>query len=174
MDYALTEEQEAIREQALRFAREDLLPTYRERETAGEVDRALRRRLGELGFIGAEFPEARGGLGLDAVTTGVIIEALATGDFNVAYVVLLAALNGQILVDHMAPEVARPWIEGICRGEVLPALALTEPAAGSDAASLTLAARQSGDHYLLDGEKTSPARRSRSAATDWRPRGLRT
>jgi cyclohexanecarboxyl-CoA dehydrogenase len=155
VDYGFSEEQRAIREQAERFARDVLLPGYREREQAGQVDPALRRQLGELGLIGAEFPPDCGGLGLDAVTTGIIIEALAAGDFNVAYVVLLAALNGQIIADHMPPDTARPWIEGICRGEMLPALALTEPAAGSDAANLALVARESGDHYILDGEKTS-------------------
>ncbi len=155
MDYALSAEQEAIRDQAERFAREQLLPHYQAREVSGVVSPNLRRQLGELGFIGAELPESVGGLGQDAVTTGLIIEALAAGDFNVAYVVLLAALNGQIIADHMAPEVARPWIEGICRGEVLPALALTEPGAGSDAANLGLAASRDGDHYVLNGEKTS-------------------
>ncbi len=155
MDYALSEEQQVIKDQAERFAREQLLPHYQAREESGVVSPELRRKLGELGLIGAEFPESCGGLGLDAVTTGIIIEALAAGDFNVAYVVLLAALNGQIIADHMAPDIARPWIEGICRGDILPALALTEPAAGSDAANLGLAARREGDRYILNGEKTS-------------------
>ena len=155
MDFSLSEEQLAIRQQAERFARERLLPNYRAQEARAAVGVELRREMAGLGLVGVEFPEDCGGLGLDAVTTGIIIEALAAGDFNVAYVVLLASLNGQILVDHMEREVARPWIRGICSGDILPALALTEPGAGSDAANLTLSAARSGEAYILNGEKTS-------------------
>ncbi|MEJ2532818.1 MAG: cyclohexanecarboxyl-CoA dehydrogenase [Halioglobus sp.] len=155
MDFSLSEEQLAIRQQAERFARERLLPNYRAQEARAAVGVELRREMAGLGLVGVEFPEDCGGLGLDAVTTGIIIEALAAGDFNVAYVVLLASLNGQILVDHMEREVAQPWIRGICSGDILPALALTEPGAGSDAANLTLSAARSGEAYILNGEKTS-------------------
>ena len=155
MDFSLSEEQLAIRQQAERFARERLLPNYRAQEARASVGVELRREMAGLGLVGVEFPEDCGGLGLDAVTTGIIIEALAAGDFNVAYVVLLASLNGQILVDHMEREVAQPWIRGICSGDILPALALTEPGAGSDAANLTLSAARSGEAYILNGEKTS-------------------
>jgi cyclohexanecarboxyl-CoA dehydrogenase len=155
MDFSFTEEQRAIEAVASRFARERLLPGYQAREKAACVDLALRREIGALGLIGAELPEEHGGLNSDAVTTGLIIDALAEGDFNVAYVVLLAALNGQIVADHMAPEVAAEWLPRICSGDILPALALTEPGAGSDAANLQLSAEKSGRDYLLNGEKTS-------------------
>lgn len=155
MEFSLSAEQRAVRDLATRFAHERLLPGYRSRELAGCVDVALRREIGELGLIGVEFPEHHGGLGLDPVSTGLVIDALAEGDFNVAYVVLLAALNGQIIADHMQQEIASEWLPRICRGEVLPALALTEPGAGSDAANLQLAAQKSGNTYILNGEKTS-------------------
>ena len=155
MDFSFTEEQQAIEAVASRFARERLLPGYQARESAACVDLELRREIGALGLIGAELPEEYGGLNSDAVTTGLIIDALAVGDFNVAYLVLLAALNGQIVADHMAPEVAAEWLPRICSGEILPALALTEPGAGSDAANLQLSAEKSGRDYLLNGEKTS-------------------
>jgi cyclohexanecarboxyl-CoA dehydrogenase len=155
MDFSFTAEQRAIEAVASRFARERLLPGYQDRDTAACVDLALRREIGALGLIGAELPEEYGGLNSDAVTTGLIIDALAEGDFNVAYVVLLAALNGQIVADHMAPEVAAEWLPRICSGDILPALALTEPGAGSDAANLQLSAEKSGKDYLLNGEKTS-------------------
>ncbi len=155
MNYALTTDQQAIRDLAERFSHETLLHGYRKREELARVDKSLRRQIGELGLIGAEIPQSYGGLGLDAMATGIIIDALAEGDFNVAYVVLLAALNGQIIADHMSAEVAGHWLPKICSGEVLPALALTEPGAGSDAANLQLSAVRSGSDYLLNGEKTS-------------------
>jgi cyclohexanecarboxyl-CoA dehydrogenase len=119
------------------------------------LERALVRRMGELGLIGAELPEELGGLGAGYVTSGLIMEAIARGDFNVAYVQLLGSLNAHILAHHMDLEVAREWIAGICAGERLVALALTEPGHGSDAAAIELVARGRGDRYVLSGEKTS-------------------
>ena len=68
---------------------------------------------------------------------------------------MLGALNGQILARHASPELANEWLPKSCRGEVLTALALTEPGVGSDAAHLQLRARRDGDDFILNGEKTS-------------------
>ncbi|KPK66873.1 MAG: acyl-CoA dehydrogenase [Gemmatimonas sp. SG8_38_2] len=155
MDFSLTEEQESIVATASAFARDELAPGYREREIRGSLERSLVRRMGELGLIGAELPEELGGLGADYVTSGLIMEAVARGDFNVAYVQLLGSLNAHILAHNMDRAVAAEWIRGICAGERLAALALTEPGHGSDAAAIELVARAEGSHYVLTGEKTS-------------------
>jgi cyclohexanecarboxyl-CoA dehydrogenase len=155
VDFSLTEEQESIVATASAFAREELAPGYREREETGVLERSLVRRMGELGLIGAELPEALGGQGADYVTSGLIMEAIARGDFNVAYVQLLGSLNAHILANNMDPKVAGDWIRRICAGESLVALALTEPGHGSDAAAIELVARARGDRYVLTGEKTS-------------------
>jgi cyclohexanecarboxyl-CoA dehydrogenase len=154
-DTALTEDQRAFQETARRFARERLAPGYMAREKEGRVDRALVRAMGALGLIGADLPERFGGLGEPSVTAGLAIEAVAYGDPNVAYVPLLASLNGQIIARHAAPELAGRWIPRIVSGEALFCIALTEPRGGSDAANLTLAARRDGDGYVLNGEKSS-------------------
>ncbi len=151
----LSEEQVAIREAAERFARERIAPGYMAREQAGRVDRELVREMGELGLIGADLPEAYGGLGAPSVTTGLAIEAVSHADINVSYVQLLASLNGQIVARHGAPELAAEWIPRIVSGEALFALALTEPRGGSDAANLQLSARRDGNGYVLNGEKSS-------------------
>lgn len=151
----LTDEQAAFREAALRFAAEVLAPRSREFEQAGVIPLDIRRRMGDLGLIGAEFPETFGGSGVDHVAAGVILEAIAEGDFNIAYIQLLGSLCGSILARHARPEVAAAVLPGICRGEIVVALALTEPQGGSDAASLRLKAVREGDSYLLSGEKTS-------------------
>ena len=155
MDFSLTDEQESIVATATAFARDELAPRYRQREVEGVLDRSLVRRMGELGLIGAELPERFGGLGLDYLTSGLIMEAIARGDFNVAYVQLMGSLNAQILANNMDPEIAAEWIPRICSGEHLFALALTEPDHGSDAAAIELSAKRDGDHYVLSGEKTS-------------------
>src|SRR5687768_3354800 len=98
-----TDDQLALREAARRFARERLLPDYQKRERTGRMDRALVREMGALGLIGVDLPPAHGGLGVDGVTTGMLIEELAWGDFNVSYVQLMASLMGAIILKSADP-----------------------------------------------------------------------
>lgn len=155
MDTRLNDDQKSFVETAQRFARERLAPRYQAREREGRVEPELVREMGELGLIGLDLPEVYGGLGQPSLTTGLVIEALAYGDFNVTYAQLLASLNGQILARHASPEVAQEWIPRLVSGEVILALALTEPRGGSDAGNLMLSARRDGDAYILKGEKSS-------------------
>ena len=155
MEFDLSPEQKAMRDAARRFAADQLASGYAAREREGKLDPALVQRMGGLGLIAPELPEAVGGLGVDCVTAGLVIEAIAGADFNVSYVQLLGSLMGAILVAHGRPEIARPVVRGICEGRQLVALGLTEPGAGSDAANLTLKARRTNSGYVLDGEKTS-------------------
>lgn len=155
MDFSFTPEQEQIRETARRFAKDHLAPKYAAREKEAVVPLELRRAMGELGLIGVEFPERFGGLGLDHVTAGVVIEEIAEGDFNIGYVQLLASLCGQIIAEHARPELAEEILPLVVAGEKQFAIALTEPQGGSDAANLRLKARRDGDFYVLNGEKTS-------------------
>jgi len=151
----LTDDQRALQETARRFARERLLPDYQKREKAGVLDRALLRQMGELGLMGVDLPQEYGGLGLDGVTAGLIAEELAYGDFNVSAVLVGNSLNAAILIRHARPEVVRKWVPRIIRGEAVVAICLTEPRGGSDAGNLQLRARREGDHYVINGEKTS-------------------
>ena len=111
--------------------------------------------MGALGFIAPELPEEFGGLGLGSLAAGVIHEEIARADLSMSYVNLLASLNGQILAQHGAPEVVKPWLARLTAGEALLAIALTEPRGGSDAANLRLRIERDGDHYVVNGEKTS-------------------
>ena len=151
----LNDDQRALQEMARRFARERLLPDYQKREKTGVLDRTLVSEMGRLGLLGTDLPEAYGGLGLDGVTTGLIAEELAYGDFNVSAVPVGISLNAAILLRHAQPEVAREWVPRMTRGEAVVAICLTEPRGGSDAGNLTLKARRDGDHYVINGEKTS-------------------
>lgn len=152
---SMTEDQRSIQEMAQRFSRERLAPGFMAREREGRIDRALVREMGALGLIGADLPECYGGLGAPSVTAGLAIEAVSHGDMNVAYVPLLASLNGQIIARHASPELARRWIPRIVSGDALLAIALTEPGGGSDAANLKLSARRTNSGYALNGEKSS-------------------
>lgn len=154
MNFDFDEDQQAIREAVQRYATDKLAPGYQTRELEGKIDRGLLKEMGGLGFIGAELPAEFGGLGLDAVTAGVIVEEVARADFNVSYVQLLASLNGSLLA-QASPELARDIVPGVCAGELILGLGLTEPGGGSDAANLKLRADRQSDKYILSGEKAS-------------------
>src|SRR5689334_22505883 len=155
----LTDDQKALQDTARRFARERLLPDYQKREKLGILDRGLIAEMGALGLLGVDLPEEFGGLGADAVTTGLIAEELAYGDFNVSAVPVGISLNGAILMRHAQPAVVAEWVPRMTRGEAVVAVCLTEPRGDSDASNLQLKARRvsdaSGDHYIVNGEKTS-------------------
>ena len=153
MDFSLNTEQVAMRDMAARFAKERLAPDYMKREETNTIDRTILKEMGSLGLISAALPEEFGGMGVDCVTSGVIIEEIA-GDFNMSYVQLVSWLMGQILCKYAEPDVANEWVPKLAAGEALVALGLTEPR-GADAANLTLRAERKGDHYLINGEKTS-------------------
>lgn len=151
----IDEDLQALAQQARRFAAGRVAPGFQERDRTRVLDRALMREMGALGFIAPELPEQHGGLGLGSLAAGVIHEEIARADLSISYINLLASLNGQILAEHGRPEVAGPWLTRLTRGEALLAIALTEPRGGSDAANLRLKVERVGDHYVINGEKTS-------------------
>ena len=155
MNFGFNEEQNAIREMVARFSTDVLAPGYRKRDQAGVIEKDVIRQLGEMGLFGGELPEEFGGSGMDCVTSGLIIEEISKGDFNVGYIPLLTSLNGQIIASHAAPDLAEEWLRAMTSGQKLACIALTEPHGGSDAANLRLKAQKKGDVYVLNGEKTS-------------------
>jgi len=151
----LDEDLMALADSARRFAEARVKPDFQARDTTRVLDRALLREMGELGFICPELPEAFGGLGLGTLAAGVIHEEIARADLSFSYLNLLASLNAQILSRYGQPEVVAPWLKKMVRGEAICCIALTEPRGGSDAGNLRLRVERDGDHYVLNGEKTS-------------------
>ncbi|USA41998.1 acyl-CoA dehydrogenase family protein [Spongiibacter taiwanensis] len=138
------------------FSKDVLLPRYQSLDDHdSRIPQETLRALGELGLIAPGNKEEHGGIGLDSATVGLVLEALAEGDFNITYIALIGSLTSQILSHHAAPGLAREWVPGIVRGEHMVGLALTEPQGGSDAANIQFSARAIDGGYLLNGEKTS-------------------
>lgn len=111
--------------------------------------------MGGLGLLGVELPEEHGGLEQDCVTAALVLEPLCAADFNIGYVTVTISLLGPILEKYADPETAGRYIRGMVEGELIPAIALTEPGGGSDAAGIVLRAERDGDDFVLNGEKTS-------------------
>ena len=144
-----------LAERVRHFATKRVAPGFLARDQTRVLDRKLMREMGEMGFIAPELPEEQGGQGMGCMVAGVIHEEIARADLSLSYINLLASLNGQILSEHGQLEVAKPWLARLTRGEALLAIALTEPHGGSDAGSLRLRMERIGDHYVINGEKTS-------------------
>ncbi len=155
MQFELDELTKAVRETACRFTEEKLAPHYQSREADGRFDRDLLIEMGALGLIAPDLPEQLGGIGASGVTQGVVIEEIGRGDLNVAYVQLLGSLIGGVMAEHAPDDLAAEAVNGIAEGRLLPALGLTEPGGGTDAANLQLRARSDGNEWVLDGEKAS-------------------
>lgn len=153
--FCFSHEQERIRDVAVRFATNELRPRYKHHEQLGHIPLEIRRQMGHLGLIGVELPASYGGMGADYVSAGIVQEAISEGDFNVAYIQLLASLCGNIISRHAQSDLAREVLHRVVKGESVIALALTEPKGGSDAGSISLRARREGQYYRLTGEKTS-------------------
>lgn len=155
MQFQPTEDQQAFRETAQRFAREKLAESYQKRATEHVMDRVLIKEMGALGLIGSDLPEEFGGLGESSVTAGLIVEEIARADFNVSYVQLLGSLMGGMVAKYASEGIAKDWVPRVVSGDAVIGLGLTEPRGGSDAANLQLRAEKSGNGWRLNGEKTS-------------------
>lgn len=155
MNPYIDDDLQALAQHARRFAVQRIAPGFQERDRNRVLDRGLMREMGEMGFIAPELPEQYGGQGMGCLAAGIIHEEVARADLSMSYVNLLASLNGQILSQHGDPGIVAPWLHRLTRGEALFAIALTEPRGGSDAANLGLRMERDGEHYVLNGEKTS-------------------
>ncbi|HMN09420.1 MAG TPA: acyl-CoA dehydrogenase [Gemmatimonadaceae bacterium] len=150
----LTEEQRAIQQTARDFAAAEIAPHSDRWDRESIFDRRIVDKLGALGFLGMLIPEAYDGLGLDTCTYLVALEEIAAVDASVA--VLMSVHNSlptQMLLRYGSEEQKQRFLRPMARGEFLGAFALSEPDAGSDAASLRTQAVRDGDHYVLTGVK---------------------
>ena len=119
------------------------------------MPRPVLRRMGELGFFGMRYPAEYGGAGMDAVASAVFAEELGRSTYGgVAFTALQHTDWASVYVFHDGTEAQRArWMPGIVTGEVITAIAVTEPDAGSDVQAMRTRARRDGDAYVLDGTK---------------------
>ena len=97
MEFSLTAEQQTLVDSARQYAREALAPGYQEREKAGRIEEEVRLEMGAKGFIAPEISKELGGQGVSRLTSGMLLEQISTGDFNVGYLQVVGSLVGQIL-----------------------------------------------------------------------------
>jgi alkylation response protein AidB-like acyl-CoA dehydrogenase len=150
-----TPEHELLRKSLRAFVEREVVPHAAEWEAAGQIPKAFWRRLGELGFLGLEFPADYGGGGGDFLATVVFTEEMARcRSGGVAFSVLVHTDMSSPWLTRYGTEAQKgKYLPGIIRGETVCALGITEPGAGSDMAGIQTRAVRSGDHYLITGNK---------------------
>jgi butyryl-CoA dehydrogenase len=153
--FDLSADQEQLRATARDFAAREIVPHARDWDRAEQIDPALVKRLAEVGFLGATWPEDLGGSGLDTVSYALVVEELGKADSSVRGIVSVnVGLVGKTIEHFGSDEQRREWLPCLASGDALGCFALTEPGCGSDAAALTTRATRDGDDWLLSGSKT--------------------
>src|SRR6266550_4461255 len=144
-----------LRKSIRAFVEKEVTPHVREWEDAGRIPRSLWRRLGELGFLGLEFPTEHGGGGGDFLSSVVLGEEMARcRSGGVAFSVLVHTDMSSPWLTRFGTEAQkRRYLPRIIAGELVCALAITEPGTGSDMAALSTRAERRADHYVLTGGK---------------------
>lgn len=151
----LSDELVQFRSTVRRFVENEITPHGETWEAEGRTPRDLLRRMGELGFLGIRYAEKYGGSELDTVATAVLAEELGRSTFSgVAATVL-------VHTDMASPHIANAgnqeqldtYMPSIVSGELMTAVAVTEPDAGSDVAGIKTHARRDGDDWIINGAK---------------------
>jgi acyl-CoA dehydrogenase len=157
MSYAFeTDEHRALRGQVRRWAAKEIAPQSHDWEENEEFPLELYRRAGETGMLGIAYPEHVGGTGGDATHMLVAAEEMILAGRSVGTCAGLGshAIALPPIVKHGTAAQHERFVKPALRGELVSALAITEPSAGSDVASLRTRAVRDGDHYVVDGSKT--------------------
>ncbi|WP_219413505.1 acyl-CoA dehydrogenase family protein [Pseudonocardia nigra] len=151
------DDHEAFRESFRRFLDAEVVPHHEEWEAAGIVPRELYATAGKSGFLGMEVPEEYGGGGVrDFRFNSVMAEEVMR--CGAAAAGLGLTLHNDICLPYFLAfcndEQKRRWLPGICSGELITGIAMTEPGTGSDLASIATTARREGNEYVVNGAKT--------------------
>ncbi len=154
MQFALTDDQRAIRDMVREFAASEIAPVASRHDREHTFPTATAKRMGELGILGITVPEKYGGPGADYVSFALVAEELARAcaSHSVIFGANASLSVGPILNFGTEAQKQR-YLPKLTNGQAMGCYALTEPEAGSDAGSLKTAARREGDHYVVDGAK---------------------
>ena len=149
-----TPEHQMFRDTCRRFFEKEVVPFHMKWEEEGVVPRELWRKAGAQGLLGMTMPEEYGGAGGDFLYSAILIEeqgrALASGP--------AFSLHNDIVVPYLlhygSEEQKKKWIPKACSGELMTAIAMTEPGTGSDLQSVKTSAVMDGNHWVINGSKT--------------------
>lgn len=150
-----TEEHRMLQDQMRKFVEREVMPHGEKWEEEGQVPREILKTLGEMGILGIRIPEEYGGSDLDIMASVALAEELGHSTFGGFTVTVLVHTDMATphLVRYGTEEQKQRWLPGIVSGDIITAIGVTEPDAGSDVAGMRTRAVRDGDDYILNGSK---------------------
>ena len=153
MDFELTNRQKQIRMAAREFAEGELVPIGKECETKGEFPRDVIKKAAQLGFVGVFIKRDYGGLGLGSLEDAIIHEEFWRADPGLGQVFSQTTFGAKELVLFGTEDQKKKYLPPLVKGEWVMGFSITEPEAGSDAASAVTRAERVGEDYVINGNK---------------------
>jgi acyl-CoA dehydrogenase len=150
----MTEDLEAVRSQTRAYVEREIVPNASDWETEG-VPREVLDDMGKLGFFGLRIPEEHGGIGLGALASVVFAEELGRSTYGGFTITVLVHTDLAVpyVLNFGRPEQKAHWLPKFASGELITAIAISEPDAGSDVAAIRTTARREGDGFVINGTK---------------------
>ena len=151
---AFDEDMDAFRDTVRSFMRDRVAPNAEQWDEAKIVPKSIWKEAGELGMLCPTVPEEYGGLGLDFRYNAVVDEEAAYGAGTTLGFSLQSDIVADYIVNYGSEEQKQLWLPKMVSGEVVTAIAMTEPGVGSDLQSIQTSAKRDGNHYVINGSKT--------------------
>ena len=151
---AYTSDHEAFRQTVRQFVTREIEPNTAAWDAAGIVPRSIWPKAGVLGMLCPTVPEAYGGLGLDFGYNAIVDEEIAYNSDATTGFSLQSDIVANYLIAYGSEEQKAHWLPKMVSGEIVTAIAMTEPGTGSDLQALRTTARKDGNHYVINGSKT--------------------
>ncbi|GAB4300021.1 MAG: acyl-CoA dehydrogenase family protein [Myxococcota bacterium] len=149
-----SEEHKIFRQAVRKFFQKEVIPYVEEWEEAGITPRSVWKKMGEAGFLCMDVPQEYGGMGADFLYSVIMTEELARTN----HTGLAAPLHSDIIVPYIttfaSEELKKKYLPGCVSGEIITAIAMTEPNTGSDLAAIRTTAVEEGDEVVINGQKT--------------------
>lgn len=147
-----TKEHEMFRQSLRKFIEKEITPYYEEWEKNMNVPRSIWKKYGEQGFLCPWIPEKYGGSGLGFEYSVIALEEMARADVGIPF-----SLHSDIVVPYIhllgTEEQKQKWLPGCASGDILTAIAMTEPSTGSDLAAIQTTAVKDGNDFIINGQK---------------------
>ncbi|MCZ6863341.1 MAG: acyl-CoA dehydrogenase family protein [Alphaproteobacteria bacterium] len=145
---------EIFRQSVAKFMDQEIAPHHGQWEKDGVVPREAWTKAGEAGLLCADMPEEYGGAGADFLMSAIVIEEQARIGASGPGFSLHSDIVAPYILNHGSEEQKKTWLPKMARGEIVTAIAMTEPGTGSDLQGVKTRAVMDGNHYLLNGQKT--------------------
>ena len=155
MDFSFSEDQENLRSSVREFAKREIAPKIREMIKTRKIPDEIFKGLARMNLMGMTASEEYGGLGADAMTTGIVAEEIAKADPTMSIPVLFLVDNSwtNLINKYGTNELKSEILPDVAKGKSIVGIASTEPNFGSDIGSMTTVAKKNGSKYVLEGEK---------------------